>query len=191
MYDAKFTAGGLLFNEFRSLRELIESEDFDRLAKQEEEQNMLMAVSMLSSRKRILNEVRTRRDKVPKEFWNHYYNWSEREQKMALFYLCLKSYRLLLDMHLDIALKKYRIGADLTGYDVQMWLDDLSTRDEKVASWSEKTHYKINTQYRRMLKDAGLLDGERLTAPSNISNSFREYFTSVKESWFLESSFLR
>lgn len=191
MYDANFTAGGLLFNEFQSLRELIESDDFERLAKQEEEENNLMAIAMLTSRKRILTEVRRRREKAPIDFWGQFYYWSDKEQKLALFYLCLKSYPLLLDMHLDLTINKYKLGARLSDYDVKMWLDDLSTRDEKVASWSDKTHYKMNTQYRRMLKDAGLLDGERLTTPNEISNSFRGYFNEVKESWFLESCFLK
>jgi len=191
MYDANFTAGGLLYNEFLSLKNLIESDDFERLIKQEEEQNNLMAVAMLTSRKRILVEVKRRREKTPENFWDHFYNWSEREQKLALFFLCLKTYPLLLDIHLDLTLNKYKVGSGLEDYDVKMWLDDLSTRDEKVASWSDKTQYKINVQYRKMLKDAGLLSKERLTSPTEVSITFRDYFQSGKESWFLESGFLK
>lgn len=191
MYDANFTAGGLLFNEFISLKNILANPEFDALVMVEEQENNLMAVSMLTSRKRILTEIKRRREKAPIDFWDHFYSWSEKEQKLALFYLCLKSYPLVLDIHLDLSMNKFKVGANLSDYDVKMWLDNLSTRNEKVASWSEKTHYKINVQYRKMLKDAGLLNDEHLTSPISISNSFRDYFSAVKELWFLESCFLK
>lgn len=124
-----------------------------------------------------------------KAFWNWYLSISENEQKLALFYICLKTYPLVLDLHLEVAIKKYRTGDDIDAYAVKMRLDELSGTDEEVGSWSESTLDRINSQYRTALKDCGLLMGESLTAPTNIPESFFEYFDSIGEAWFKEMCF--
>ena len=70
-----------------------------------------------------------------------------------------------------------------------MRIDELSSTDEEVGGWSESTLDKINSQYRTTLKDCGVLTGEVLTAPSNIPDSFWDYFDGLGESWFKEMCF--
>ena len=44
-YDANFTAGGILFNEFTALEEILLSENFDECISIEEEENNVMGVA--------------------------------------------------------------------------------------------------------------------------------------------------
>ena len=42
------------------------------------------------------------------------------EQALAAFYLCLKTYRLVLDLHMELGVKKYRMEAT-KAYDVALF----------------------------------------------------------------------
>ena len=189
-YDANFTAGGLLFHEFISLQQILLSDDFSTLIKIEEEENNLMAVDTLSARKRILSEVKRRFFNAPDNFWNQFYNWSDSEQKLGLFYLCLKTYPLILDLHFEVVIKKFKLGAELSAYDINMRLDELASVNEGVASWSSSTLDKINVQYRKMLKDVGIYNGQYINGPQTQNDNFWRYFTDNNESWFLEACFI-
>lgn len=190
-YDANFTAGGLLFNEFKALEDLLVNKDFENLIKIEEEQNNLIGIATNSARKRIITEIKRRNKVAPNGFWEHFYNWSEEEQKLALFYLCLKAYPLIMDIHIDVALKKYRIGAKLDAYDIQMRFEEIMSYGEEVASWSMATLKKLNVQYRKALRDAGLYDAKKvLKKPIKPSNQFWNFFKEINEHWFLEACFM-
>ena len=56
-YDANFTAGGLLFNEFIALEVLLLSENFEEGVAIEEEQNNVIGIATNSARKRIISEI--------------------------------------------------------------------------------------------------------------------------------------
>ena len=190
-YDANFTAGGLLFNEFKALEDVLVSEGFENLIKTEEEENNHIGIATNSARKRIISEIKRRYKVAPSGFWSHFFNWSEDEQKLALFYLCLKAYPLIMDIHIDVVLKKYRIGAKLNAYDIQMRFEEIMSYDEEVASWSMLTFKKLNVQYRKALRDAGLYDAHKiLKKPLKVSNQFWDYFKEINENWFLEACFM-
>ncbi len=73
-YDANFTAGGLLFNEFKALEALLLSPDFKELIKLEEEENNVIGIATNSARKRIVSEIKRRYDQVEVNFWTHFLN---------------------------------------------------------------------------------------------------------------------
>lgn len=190
-YDANFTAGGLLYNEFKVLEKLLLSNDFENLIKTEEEQNNIIGIATNSSRKRILSEIRRRYKIAPSGFWEQFFNWSESEQKLALFYLCLKVYPLIMDIHIEVTLKKYRIGAKLDTYDIQMRFEEIMSFDAEVASWSQATFKKLNVQYRKALRDAELYNTNKdLKKPLKASTQFWKYFKEINEPWFLEACFM-
>lgn len=95
-----------------------------------------------------------------------------------------------MDIHIDVSLKKYRIGAKLEAYDIQMRFEEIMSYKEEVASWSMLTFKKLNVQYRKALRDAGLLKKETLQRPMKASNHFWDYFSEINETWFLKACFM-
>jgi hypothetical protein len=188
-YDANFTAGGILFNEFTALKEMLLSENFEERISIEEDQNNVMAVATNSARKRIIFEIKRRYNAVQNDFWIHFFGWNENEQKLALFYLCLKTYPLIFDIHFEVTLKKFKVGNPLNTYDIQMQIDEIASSDEDVGTWSDSTYKKINVQYRKALKDVGLWNGKRLLEATNASSQFWNYFEDHQEAWFLSACF--
>tara|TARA_B100000497_G_scaffold118800_1_gene145422 strand:+ start:803 stop:1054 length:252 start_codon:yes stop_codon:yes gene_type:complete len=59
-YDANFSAGGLLFNEFIALEVLLLSKNFEEGIAIEEEQNNVIGIATNSARKRIISEIKRR-----------------------------------------------------------------------------------------------------------------------------------
>jgi len=188
-YDANFTAGGILFNEFTALEDMLLSKNFEERISIEEEENNVMGVATNSARKRIISEIKRRYNVAPNDFWICFFGWNENEQKLALFYLCLKTYPLIFDIHFEVTLKKFKVGVPLDTYGIQMQIDEIASSDEDVASWSDSTYKKINVQYRKALKDVGLWNGKRLLEATNASSQFWSYFEDQQEAWFLSACF--
>lgn len=190
-YDSNITAGALLYNEFTVLAEFL-TEDFLAFLDNELILNSKVGISSESSRKRIFQEIKRRYVAVPKDFWGHFVEWNEYTQRLALFYVCLKTYPLIFDLHWEVGRKKFSNGQSLGSYDIQMRLDELASDSAKVASWSFVTIDKINSQYRKLIRQAGLYDRELelLKRPSNIDPSFWIYIEDNSESWFKEACFL-
>lgn len=189
-YDANFTAAGILYHEFVVLKELLLSENFNERIKIEEEQNDYIGVATNSARKRISSEIKRRYNNAPLDFWTHFFEWNEIEQKLALFFLCLKTYPLVLDIHFEVVLKKFKTGNKLNPYDIQMRMDEIASIDDEVSKWSDSTLKKINVQYRKAIKDIGIYNGTSLIREAKASTLFWNYFKNNNESWFLEACFI-
>ena len=189
-YDANFTAGGILYNEFISLKEILISAQFIELIKIEEEQNNSIGIKTLGSRKRIISEIKRRYAQVSLDFWHNFFEWNEVEQKLGLFFLCLKTYPLIFDIHFEVTLKKFKTGNKLEAYDIQMRIDEITSNDIEVSKWSEKTFNKINVQYRKAIKDVGLYNGTILKRETKARAIFWDYFKKNNEYWFLEACFI-
>src|SRR5690606_26207727 len=134
-----------------------------------------------SARKRIISEIKRRYNKVNTGFWIHFFEWSDYEQKIGLFYICLKTYPLILDIHIEVALKKFRMGSKMDAYDIQMRMEEIMSYDEDVANWSESTFKKINVQYRKMLRDILMYNGKKLSVPDKVNPLFWDYFKQINE----------
>lgn len=189
-YDANFTAGGLFVNEFNNLREYLVNDDFEEVVRKDVDENKLLAISTLSARKRISSELIRRQQTMPKDFWVFFQDLLGRESKLALFYVCLQTYPIVFDIHFQVSVRKFKLGDTVEEYDVQMRLDELASQSDEVDSWSETTIKKINVQYRKALKDAGLYDGKYLKRPNVESDQFWEYFKDKSNNWFLEACFM-
>lgn len=188
--DANFTAGGILHQEFLGVLGIADNKNFNDLISSETENNAFIGIAIESSRKRIIIEIIRRHKNAPNYFWSHFKEWNANEQKLALYYLCLKTYPLVFDIHFEVVLKKYKLGVNLDDYDIQMRFDELASMDEDFAQWAEITLYKLNVQIRKALKDAGLYDGEKLNIPREIRPRFWEYFHNIGEPWFLKAAFV-
>lgn len=190
-FDANFTAGGLLLNEFQALEGLLLGENFEKEIQNEEESNSVIGIATMSARKRIIAEIKRRHSMAPIGFWNYFFQWNQQEMKIGLLYLCFKTYPLVLDIHIEVALKKFKTGNTMIPYDIQMRMDEIASKDDYVSQWSNSTLEKINVQYRKAIKDAGLYDGSNLIRPLKISPAFWQYFEDIHEGWFLTACFIK
>jgi len=189
-YDTNFTARGLLYIEFRALNSILLSSNFNELIKTEQEENNVIGIATYAARKRAIQEIRRRYKTVPIEFWSQFFEWEQYEQKLALFYLCLKTYPIVLDIHIEVAMKKFKTGGTLDAYDIQMRMEEIMSYDDTVASWSESTLKKINVQYRKVLKDIDMYNGKILNTPEKASPNFWTYFKQINEQWFVNACFI-
>lgn len=189
-YDANFTAGGLLINEFQALEPILSKEGVEEALKAERDNNHIVGIKTDGARKRILLEVWRRYSSVPKEFWRHFYSSGLREQRLDLLYLVLKTYPLIRDLHFDVAVRKQRTSGTMAAFDVTAYLDGVAGRDKDVAEWSQGTLDKLASQYRTVLSDCGLWENEQLLPASYVSEIFKSYFITAGEGWFLEACFL-
>lgn len=190
-YSAAFTAAALLHNEFSKARDSLLTGGFAEFMKKEVLENTCLGIASQAARKRISQEMIKRHENAPSGFWSFFFQQPEEEQKLALFFLCLKTYALMLDYHLEVALKRWKTRSEELGaFDVQMRLDEISSAHPEVYAWSESTKTKTITVYIRTLTEAGLLKKGKLQRPERISSEFREFFVKNGASWFLESCFL-
>jgi hypothetical protein len=189
-YDTSFTAGGLLFTEFKALERILLSQNFSELIKIEEEENNVIGIATKAARIRIISQIKNRNNNVPKEFWVSFFEWTSYEQKLGLFYLCLKTYPIVFDLHFQVSVRKQKLGLELTEYDIQMRLDELSSISSDVESWSETTIKKINSRYRKAIKDAGMFNGKIWNTPDKASPNFWTYFKENEDTWFLQACFI-
>ena len=190
IYDANFTAGGLLFNEFQALEPILTQDGVEEALMAERNENQIVGIKTDGARKRILLEVWRRYQAVPKDFWGHLYECNLREQRLALLYLVLKTYPLVRDLHFDVAVRKQRTSGTMAAFDVTAYLDGIAGRDEDVAQWSQGTLDKLASQYRTVLSDCGLWEHEQLLPASHVSEAFKSYYITAGEGWYLEACFL-
>jgi hypothetical protein len=190
-YDANFTAGGLLFNEFKVLENILLGNDFAVKIQEEAESNSVIGIATMSARKRIIAEIKRRHSNAPIGFWNYFFQWNQQEMEFGLLYLCFKTYPLVLDIHIEVALKKFKTGNTMNAYDVQMRMDEIASKDDYVSQWSISTLEKINVQYRKAIRDVGIYDGQNLIRPIKISPIFWQYFEDIHEGWFLTACFIK
>lgn len=191
-YTAAFTAGALLYNEFLSVRSLMEKEDVKELLDTEVMDNNVLAIKTESARKRIVLEMNRRIASAPEQFWDFFYEQTEAEQRLALLFLCLRTYPLMLDFHIEVTLVKWKtLNRELENFDIQMRFDEIASSNEIVENWSTQTKNKLITTYLNILRQAKLMDENDLVKPRGISTSFLDYFRDIGEEWFIEAAFLR
>lgn len=189
-YSAAFTASALLFNEFSKAKESILADDFIEQMRREVLENARFGIKTQASRKRISQEMIKRYEAAPPGFWPFFFERSEEEQKLALFFLCLKTYGLMLDFHLEVTLKRWKARSEQLGtFDLQMRLDEISSANPDVDAWSESTKTKTITVYIRTLTEAGLLKNGKLQKPARINPDFWAFFLNNGEFWFPAACF--
>ena len=175
-YSASFTAGGLLFNEFESVLSFVQKDDFNEFILQEAKNNNYLKIKTEAARKRVVTEIKKRVEVVSPNFWEYYKSSSENEKKILLFYVCCKSYQLVWDFHFKVTIPgfwAYRHEVDIYAY--KMYLDELSSKDETINSWSDSTRKKCITNYIRMLTEAGIIIGKKIQRPE-VGHSFYCFF---------------
>ena len=189
-YTAAITGGGFLFEETNALLPLLKSPDRIALLKDEKVNNRLLKINAESSRKRAINEIVRRYDTLSLAFWNDYQDMSEDDQKAALFFVILKTYKICFDFHINVTMRKWNsISKSVMYDDIILEFNEVSAKDEFVDSWSDKTKSNVATAYLTILRKVGILDNEDNLHPLNASNF--DYYILHGEQWFLEACLLQ
>lgn len=184
-YSASFTASALLYEEFVRTQEILCLDDFGSLMDAEVEENKWLGIKTRAARLRVVREMKKRHQQALPEFWPVFCNQGEAEQRLMLFFLCLKTYGLMLDFHIEVTLKHWKTLSDkLEVFDLQMRLDEIASMDPEVQDWSELTKQKTITVYLRTLKEAGLYKNNQLVRPPQVGSDFWDYFIKNGEAWF-------
>lgn len=181
-----------LYYEFKRILPLLMDADSDSLLKEEVENNNILQVNSIASRKRFVGEFKRRYAAVSPLFWQAWLNMSEAGQRVGLFYAILKTYKLVFDFHLNVTMRKWNsVDHRLLKDDLLMELNEIAAHDEFVDSWSDVTKNKCISNYLTILRQSGLLDEKtsELT-PVRLDASEFAYYIRSGEEWFLEACLL-
>ncbi len=191
-YTAAITGGGFLFDETNLLLPLMMSEDSEMLLKKEKLENNLLQINRQTSRERAIFEIRRRYNTVPKLFWEDYLQMNEQSQKIALFYVILKTYKICFDFQINVTRNKWQsISRSLTKDDLLMELNEIGARDEFVDSWSDNTRDRLASAYLSILRKVGMLDEENELHPVKDTDDNMAYYIRIGEQWFLDACLLQ
>ena len=189
-YTAAITGGGFLFEETNALLPLLKSDERESLLKDEKVNNRLLKINAETSRYRAIMEIARRYDAMPASFWDDYQAMSEDDQRIALFFVILKTYKICFDFHINVTMRKWNsISKSLVYDDIDMEFNEVSARDEFVDSWSDKTKRKVASAYLTVLLKKVLLGSEKLFYTFSASNF--DYYIINGEQWFLEACLLQ
>lgn len=188
-YTASFTAGSLLHKETNILLPFLLSENSEELLKEEKKQNNLLKINSEKARYLTINEIVKRISIVDSSFWKYYADRTEEEQKILLFYLCLKLYKLMFDFHFNVTIHQWNSSSPtVEPFLYQMELNEISGKEDAVYNWTDNTKTKVISVYMKILKDIGMLNSKSYRLQSiNLENSFYSYFVQKRELWFLDA----
>lgn len=192
-YSAAFTGCSFMMYEMNRMLPLFLAENSDELIRQEIEDNRVLMVNTVTSRKKYILELKRRFESVPRQYWEYYMQWSENEQRLGLLYVLLRTYRIVLDFHLNVALRKWHsIDHRLSFDDVATELSQIAANDTFVDSWSDSTKNRVVSAYLTFLSQSGIYDKKTLELhrAANVGNSFYAYYICNGQDWFLETCLL-
>lgn len=180
------------YYEFVRMLPLLMDANSESLLKDEIENNHVLQVNAITSRKRFVAEFKRRYASVPSHFWQMWQSMGEVGQRAGLFYAILKTYKLVFDFHFNVTMRKWNsIDRHLLKDDLWMEFNELSAHDEFVDSWSDATKDKCCSCYLTILRQSGLLNekSNELT-PVKLDASEFAYYIRSGEEWFLEACLL-
>lgn len=191
-YTAAITGGGFLYDETNLLLPLMMSEDSEMLLKKEKLENNLLQINRQTSRDRAIFEIKRRYNAVQKTFWEDYLSMEQNAQKIALFFVILKTYKICFDFQINVTRNKWQsISRSLTKDDLLMELNEIGARDEFVDSWSDNTRDRLASAYLSILRKVGMLDEENELHPVKDTDDNMAYYIRIGEQWFLDACLLQ
>lgn len=150
----------------------------------------VLPINSAAGRRRKASELIRRLGSAPRETWEDLPYRSVAEQHLILYYCCLKTYRLLFDFHMDVVLPAWRApDRTLRPHAARRFLERRADEHPEIDAWSPGTWDKVQQVMLKMLREAGLLRGERLQRP-DVPAAFWHRFVRVGDRWYLEAVFL-
>ena len=191
IYSAALTGCGFMIDEMTACLPLLMSPDCDELMKKEVSESNILLMKSQQTRYRASIEFKRRYAAVPETFWQKYQNMSKEQQQVAMYFVCLKTYRILFDLHINVAIRKWKsANRSITKKDAINEIYEIASNEEFVDSWSEETKDRVATSFLTFMRRAGFLDEkDTLQAPKLNEQDYRIYLE-LGDSWFLEACFL-
>ena len=190
-YSASFTGAAILFSDMNVAVRMLLEEDSPETIKTLKTDANYIKIKSSKSRERVTAEFVKRFRAVPRSFWTRYVDLPENEQRLALLYVVLKTYRILFEFQINLAIPKYNSpDRVLTKNEVSMALNEIASKDEFVDSWSAETRDRASSQYLTILRQSGLVSestGE-LQSP-NLPDEALLWYVQSGEVWFLQACF--
>jgi hypothetical protein len=188
-YLISFTAGGLLYEEFISLYPYLNDAKINSISG-EIKTNVLLQTNSQAARQRIIQEVKKRYHSVNKIAFSDFDTFNQNEQKIFLFYTCLKTYSIIFDFIFDVVVEKWLSrDIDVNAGDVLYFLDKKTSNHLEIDQWTATTKQKVATVMIRMLKEVGILRDAKIMA-LDASDEYWNYFVKIGEPWFLQACLL-
>ena len=188
-YLISFTAGGLLYDETISLQPYLNDEKIELIAN-EVKINKYLQTNSQASRQRMIQEIKKRYLAVGEKFYGNFDQFTIVEQKLIIFYSCMKTYKILFDFMLDVIIEKWlSMDLEVDIDDVERFLDKKSNVQNDIDGWSSQTRRKIITVLIRMLNEVGMLENNKLVQ-IEAPDEFWRMFVANNDSWFLEAGLL-
>lgn len=189
-YTAAITGGGFLYEETCILLPLLLSDNREALLKDEALNNRLLHINSETSRKRTISEISRRYDTMSPKFWLDFQEMDEEDQKVALFFVMLKTYKICFDFHINVTMRKwYSISKKVKHDDLMMEFNEIAAKDEFVDSWSEATKKRVASAYLTILRKINMIQSDYSLIAINCSNW--QYYIEMGEIWFLEACLLQ
>lgn len=188
-YSAAITGGGFLFEETDALLPLLKSPEREALVKDELVNNRILHINAEKSRSKAILEIKRRFEVMPPAFWEDYKSMNEDDRKIALLFVILKTYKILFDFQINVAIKKWNsVSRTIDLQDLAIEINEIAAKDEFVDSWSDSTKSKVASAYLSMLRKCGMMNREGNLVQLKPSNA--EFYIRIGEPWFLEACFL-
>jgi hypothetical protein len=188
-YKYTFTVGNLMLEEFTTVAHILAFSDL-RAEKDNIINNNLLNIKSESSRNRFFSEMLNRSDNIGNHFWKHFIDADHNEKAFLMFYLLLKNYLLLFDLHKDVILPKVRtLNLTLNSEDVHIFFQNKSIEHPEINNWSDTTRTKIISAIFLIYSRANLLNKNSILI-TKPTNKFWLNFLYYGDRWFLEFAFL-
>lgn len=126
-YSAAITGGGFLFEETDALLPLLKSPEREALVKDELVNNRILHINAEKSRSKAILEIKRRFDVMPPAFWEDYQTMNEDDRRIALLFVILKTYKILFDFQINVAIKKWNsVSRTIDLQDLAMEMNEIA-----------------------------------------------------------------
>lgn len=192
-YSAALTGCGFMWEEMTNLLPILMSDNSEELLKKEIVENNHLMMYKEKTRARVMAEFKRRYNTLPRHFWEKYLDLSQEAKIVAMYYVNLKTYKILFDLHLNLVLKKWNsVQQSITSADVIMEMHQIAANDEFVESWSDHTKKKIASSFLSFLRKAGfILERTSNLIPIQLSDQEFSFYLELGETWYLEACLLQ
>lgn len=191
IYSAALTGCSFMIDEMNACLPMLMDENSETLMKQEVADGTILMMKSVQTRYRASVEFKRRFEAVPRNFWEKYLNMPRQQQLMAMYYVCLKTYRILFDLHINVALRKWKSSNSIvTKNEAMSEIYEIAANDEFVDSWSEETKDRVASSFLTFMRKAGILNETGELQTPNLQDSEYTIFIEMGDEWFLQACFL-